>query len=185
MVEETEVRHCVLFSGLNIGLINKDKHVLGYGAQRHKLWLTLKNWSCLAILKWQDKETQCIMSANSEQYSNQRFDSLKNTLTGLLLLGPAGGFLGLTPDGDTILQQLQCPSLLPARRAHLHTWQKNSSNSHSCHHYDTLLLKSNLHNYLHHTGALQHQLHVFIVLHSWKANAPKDSWKTHMMSRKV
>lgn len=37
MVKETEARHCVLFSGLNIGLTNIDKHVLGCGAQRHKL----------------------------------------------------------------------------------------------------------------------------------------------------
>lgn len=43
-----------------------------------------------------------------------------NTLTGLLLLGPARGFVGLTPDSDAVFQQLQSSTLLPARRADLY-----------------------------------------------------------------
>lgn len=39
--------------------------------------------------------------------------------TGLLLLGPAGGLLGLTPHSDAVFQELQGSSLLPARRADL------------------------------------------------------------------
>lgn len=44
---------------------------------------------------------------------------VSHTLTGLLLLGPAGGLMGLTPDRDPVLQQLQSATLLPARRADL------------------------------------------------------------------
>lgn len=44
---------------------------------------------------------------------------MEELLTGLLLFGPAGCFVGLAPDGDAVLQQLQRSTLLPVRRANL------------------------------------------------------------------
>lgn len=44
---------------------------------------------------------------------------MEELLTALLLFGPAGRLVGLAPDGDAVLQQLQRPTLLPVRRADL------------------------------------------------------------------
>lgn len=86
-------------------------------------------------------------------------------LTGLLLLGPAGGFVGLTPDSDAVVQQLQSSTLLPSRRSDLHKLQIQQRNllyftatrTHDCNQH-----------YLHHVGALHHSLHILILLHPWK-----------------
>lgn len=61
-----------------------------------------------------------------------------HTLTGLLGLGATGELVGLAPHGDSIVQQLQRTSPLPAWGA-----------------------------YLHHAGAFQHHLHVLIFLYTW------------------
>lgn len=41
------------------------------------------------------------------------------SLTWLLLFSTTWGFMRLAPDCNAVLQQLQCPPLLPARRPHL------------------------------------------------------------------
>ena len=74
----------------------------------HKKWWT--------YICWEGKKDRLSLSHTHTQIH-------PNTLTGLLLLGPARGFVGLTPDGDAVFQQLQSPALLPARRADLHMWQ--------------------------------------------------------------
>lgn len=86
-------------------------------------------------------------------------------LTGLLLFGPAGCFVGLTPDSDAILQKLQCSTLLPVRWAYLHTQPTLG--------LPLVTARETDWPYLHHAGALQHLLHILIVLHSCSYINPK------------
>lgn len=64
--------------------------------------------------------------------------AVEGKLTRLLLFGPAGGFVGLAPDGDPVLQELQRSPLLPVRRAHLQAQTAHlldlswGANGHSC-----------------------------------------------------
>lgn len=74
----------------------------------------------------------------AESLSRTVVAAVEGVLTRLLLFGPAGGFVGLAPDGDPVLQELQRSPLLPVRRAHLqaqtaHLLDLDSlANAHSC-----------------------------------------------------
>lgn len=81
-------------------------------------------------------------------------------LTGLLLFGSARCLVGLAPDGDTVLQELQRPALLPVSRAHLQAQRSTLAQ-----HGEGPLRAEGTH--LQHAGALQHLPDVLVVLHPY------------------
>lgn len=86
--------------------------------------------------------------------------------------------MGLAPDGDAVLHQLQSSPLLPARRADLHMrGTKPLRVFKAISVTDGQSYGDGYELYLDHTGALQHPLHVFILLHSWKENRQRDGYR--------